>query len=224
MPIQSDTFNSAGTKLGAYKLGDAVLDKLSDFQPFVPNDSSAAPPDYRHVGDRYYRGTGTVNAPEIGDVRVSFGTFEAQPISVVAEVLGDTLDAFHSKHDYIIAIAKPGAQSANELIKAQKREERKFSWIWRGVGCVAMAFGFFLAGKPVSTVLDVLPFMEGIADAGRFLLALTLAVPLALLTIAVAWIAHRPALGVGLLVAAGVLFWLLSSMRSKPQIHAGIKW
>jgi hypothetical protein len=48
----------------------------------------------------------------------------------------------------------------------------------------------------------VLPPLEWLVSTGAFLVALTLSVPLTLLTIAVAWIAHRPVIGGALLIAA----------------------
>jgi hypothetical protein len=217
MPIHSETFNSDSAKLGAYHIGSVVLDKLSNFQPFTPELSSATPSDYRHVVDGYFRGTGSPDAPEIGDLRVTFGAINAQPISVVAGLSGDTLAEYHGAHNYAIVMAQPDTASASELFKAKKQQESKLSWIFRGVGCAAMAIGFLLIGQPVATALAFLPFMEGIAETGVFLIALILTLPLTLLTIAVAWIAHRPVLGGGLLIAAAGLFWLLSRMRSTPQ-------
>jgi hypothetical protein len=221
MPIQSETFNSDSAKLGAYKLDSAVLEKLSDFQPFTPGQSAAAPSGYRQEGGGYFHGAGSSGAPEVGDVKVSFATITTQTISVVAGLAGDTLAEFHGAHDYVIVLAKPGTVSAGELFKAKTQEENNMSWIWRGVGFVAMLIGFSLAARPLSMILAFLPFLEGIAEAGAFLVALILTLPLTLLTIAIAWIAHRPVLGVALLVASGVLFWLLNKMRAKPGARMG---
>jgi hypothetical protein len=44
--------------------------------------------------------------------------------------------------------------------------------------------------------------------AGAFLVALTLAIPITLLTIAVAWVVHRPLIG-GLLLVGAVGAWFV---------------
>jgi hypothetical protein len=58
----------------------------------------------------------------------------------------------------------------------------------------------------------VLPFLESFVGAGTIVAALTLAVPITLTTIALAWIAHRPIIGGTLLAGAAVtltaLRWL----------------
>jgi hypothetical protein len=43
-------------------------------------------------------------------------------------------------------------------------------------------------------------------------------VPITLLTIAIAWIAHRPLVGVGLLVAAAVALFLLGRMHPRRGV------
>ena len=66
----------------------------------------------------------------------------------------------------------------------------------------------------------MLPLLEDIAEAGAFGIALLLAVPLTLLTIAIAWIAHRPVIGVALLVGGLVATYglrrILPTRAAKP--------
>jgi len=54
--------------------------------------------------------------------------------------------------------------------------------------------------------------------AGAFLVALTLAVPITLVTIAIAWIAHRPLIGGGLLIAALAALFLLRRMHPRRSV------
>jgi nitrate/nitrite transporter NarK len=54
----------------------------------------------------------------------------------------------------------------------------------------------------------VLPFLESLVGVGAFLVALTLAIPITLLTIAVAWVMHRPLIG-GLLLVGAVGAWFV---------------
>jgi hypothetical protein len=52
-------------------------------------------------------------------------------------------------------------------------------------------------------------------SAGAFLAALTLAVPITLLTIAIAWIVHRPLIGAGLLAGAIATWYLLRQLHPR---------
>jgi hypothetical protein len=67
---------------------------------------------------------------------------------------------------------------------------------------------------------SVLPFLGGIAEAGIFIVALSLSLPLTLFTIAAAWIAHRPIIGALLLVAGAALFWLMHRLHRKAPAAA----
>jgi hypothetical protein len=67
----------------------------------------------------------------------------------------------------------------------------------------------------------VVPVLESLLGTGAFLVALTLAIPVTLLTIAVAWIAHRPLVGGALLLGAiAAWYWLrqLHPQRTRPAV------
>jgi hypothetical protein len=66
----------------------------------------------------------------------------------------------------------------------------------------------------------VLPFLESLIGAGVFLVALTLAIPLTLLTIAVAWIVHRPLIGGLLLIGAIAAWYLLRQLHPRRTARA----
>jgi hypothetical protein len=216
MPVRGQTFDGGNVTLGAYRLGGPVLEKITDFEPLAP-DASAAPPDgYRREGDGFFRGAGSAGSPAVGDLKISFTAIAAQPVSVVAGLSGGTLAAFHDPSGYPIIMAQPGVASAETLFSAKKHEENIWTWILRGAGTVAMLIGFLLIARPISMALAFLPFLEGIAETGAFLVALTLTLPLALLTIAIAWIAHRPLIGGPLIIGAIALFVLFRQMHRRP--------
>jgi hypothetical protein len=87
-----------------------------------------------------------------------------------------------------------------------------------------MVIGLALMAAPLSWLASVLPFLEGVVDAAAFFAALIVAIPLTLTTIAIAWIAHRPLVGIGLIVV-GVslaigLRWLVPRRRTGLPSHA----
>jgi hypothetical protein len=94
------------------------------------------------------------------------------------------------------------------MFRRKKHSEQTLTWILRGVGFLVMFIGFLLIGGPLSALAGVLPSLEDIVSAGVGLVALALAVPPTLITIALAWIAYRPLVG-GVLIVAGVAFAML---------------
>jgi hypothetical protein len=214
MEVRSETFNAEDVKLGAYRMGDALLGKLDDFADLSPGQTPP-PAGWEHQGDGYYHGANP-SAPTIGDERVHFRAMQPEIVSVVAALAQDTLAEYRGAKGYKIALAKPGVVSAAELFREKQHEENIFTWILRGVGFFVMLVGLLLIAGPLSMVLAFLPFLAGIAETAAFLVALTLALPATLLVIAIAWITHRPVLGIGLLLAAGALLYGFRRLHKKP--------
>jgi hypothetical protein len=73
----------------------------------------------------------------------------------------------------------------------------------------------------MSASFAVIPFLGWLVESSAFLVALTLAVPVTLLTIAIAWMAFRSLLG-GLLIAASIGSIVLFRYLHKPRIPQGL--
>jgi hypothetical protein len=213
-PIRSQSFDTDTATLGAYHVGVDVLNELSPTTT-IPVDHVTPPSGYQVENGEFYRGAAPAH-PEIGDIRVEFTGLAPETVSFVAANSAGTLTPFHSVHDYTIALAKPGIVTASELFAEKQHEENIWTWILRGIGFVLMLIAFLLIASPLTTLFAVLPFLEGIASAGAFIIALALAVPITLLTIAVAWIAHRPLLGIVLIAGAVGSVILLRTLHRKP--------
>lgn len=214
MPAQSQIFDGGNVQLGAYKVDTPVLSRLSAFVPV--QQLSAPPPSYQAAGDGFYRGRDPAQ-PAIGDLKVSFGGISAQTVSVAAASAGGLLTVFRDSNGYTIALAEPGSVSAEALFTQEKKSESTMTWILRGVGFVLVLIGLVCISRPLTMLFAILPFLESIVGAGAFLAAVTLSVPITLVTIAVAWIVHRPLTGIILLVAAGLGLFLLGKIGPRRR-------
>jgi hypothetical protein len=219
MRVRSATFDGAGVKLGAWQVDPSVLDKLTMFTPLAVQ--SAPPSGYQASGDGFYHGQDP-GQPAIGDMRVSFTGVSAQTVSVAAAHASGVLTAYRDPNGYTIALAEPGVVSAVVLFHDEKKSEGILTWILRGVGFVVMLIGFVCMTRPLTMLFAVVPFLESLVGAGAFLVALTLAVPITLLTIAVAWIVHRPLIGGLLLVGAVAAMLLLRQLHPRRTVRAAI--
>ena len=210
MPVRSAIFDGGDVRLGAYQVDPAVLGRLSAFAPLQP--TAAAPVGYSEQGNGFYHGADP-GQPTVGDVRVSFAGMPAQTISVVAAQASGRLTGYRDRNGYTIVLAEPGMVPATVLLHEQAQSESRLTWILRGVGFAAMLIGFLCITRPLTMLVAVLPPLEWLVGAGAFLVAVTLAVPITLLTIGLAWIAHRPLLGVALLVGAVAALVLLRRLH-----------
>jgi len=186
---------------------------LAEISAQTPLTADNAPPSgYRAEDGGFYRGQDS-DAPAIGDLRVTFEQVPSQTVSFLAGHSAGTLVPYQGESGYQIALDKPGLVSAAELVREKKQEESIITWILRVVGFIVMFIAFMLMAQPLASLFAVLPFLGGMVEAGAFVIALTLAVPVTLLIIAVAWLAHRPLVGGGLIVAAILAFLLLKRLR-----------
>jgi hypothetical protein len=210
MPVESTTTNADGVRLGAYRIAPSLLQEVTAFTPFEPQ---TAPAGYQKIGEFLYRAR-EIDDPAVGNLRVGFRGVPAQTMTVIAALAAGNLAPFHGANGYRIALTSPGTLTAGEMFREKKHQESILTWVLRGVGFILMLVGFLLVFGPLSVLAGVLPFLEGLVEAGVFLMALTLAVPLTLITIAAAWFAHRPLIGAAL-IAAGVAFAFL--LRRLPR-------
>ena len=217
MQQRSATFDGAGVKIGAWQVDPSVLDKISAFTPV--RAQGPPPAGYQASGDGFYEGQNP-GQPAVGDVQVTFTGVPAQTVSVASGASAGVLTAFRDKNGYTIALAEPGVVGADVLFHDEKKSESTLTWILRGVGFVVVLIGFVCIARPLTMLFAVLPFLESIVGAGVFLVALTLAIPVTLLTISVAWIVHRPLIGGLLLVGAIAAFFLLRQLHPKRTARA----
>jgi hypothetical protein len=215
LPVTSTTINSADVRLGAYRVDPSVLDKVSEFAPFDPPQSATVPAGYHRESGVFYRGRDSSN-PAIGDIRIHYTAVSSQMMSVVAAQAGGVLTRYRAANGYQIVLADSGVAPATTIFHEKKHEESLWTWILRGVGFVLMLIGFMLMASPLSVAASVIPFLGDLVGMGTFLLGFVIAVPLTLLVIAAAWIAHRPLIGGGLIVAAVALGYLLAKLRRRP--------
>jgi hypothetical protein len=210
MPVASATFNGTQVTLGAYRVSPSLLARMSNFTPLTPEDE--APPPYRLVDDTFYRGADP-QLPDIGDVRVRFTAIPAQTFSVAAAQSGGGLTAFYGSNGYTVAIAEPGEVSAAVLLHDARKKADLITWGLRGGGFVSVLIALVCVSSPLTTLFAVVPLLKSVVGAGAFLAAFTLAVPITLVTIGIAWIVQRPLTGAGLLGGALLTLLLLRPRR-----------
>jgi hypothetical protein len=218
MPVRSATIDSQDVRLGAYRVDRGLLNEVAALGAFDPAPAANLPAGYRKDGDMLYRGEDGA-APALGDIRIHYAAVPAQTMSVVAAQAGGTLAPFHANGGYKIALAEPGIVPAAAMFREKAQEESVLTWILRAVGFAVMLIGLWLMASPLSVLVGVIPFFEELVGIGAFLLASMIAVPLALTVIAAAWIAHRPLIGGGLIVAGLALAFLLRRLHRPPPRH-----
>ena len=215
MPLKSQTFDASLVKIGAFTLDKSLVQDLTNFE--VVETLTQAPAGYRVQGNLLYKGVNP-DQPVLGDVRVTYSAIAAQTYSIAAQQNNGTLTTYHdAKNDYKIALIEPGVVSAQKLFADQASTEKLITWACRIGGFLLLLIGFNLIMGPLAMLVAFLPFLQGLVGAGTFFIALGLAIPITLITIAIAWIASRPLMGGGILLLAVAATWAIRSVAIKKK-------
>ena len=211
MPFSSAEQTARQVRLGAFSLPPSLVGKISNFQP-LPVSAEAPLPEntagrkvWRH-GSGFYLGEDP-NAPQIGDLRISFRIVPQTEVSVVARQSGSSLEPYRSKAGGSIELLQTGTHSAAAMFESAQQSSRMLTWLLRLGGFILMLIGLNMMLKVLSVTADVVPIFGNLVGAGTGIISFLLAAILSLLTIAAAWVIYRPLIGMVLLAAAAALIW-----------------
>ena len=221
IPYESDEFVADKITVGAFQLSSSLIVKIDAFEALrLPTEVR------EQIGDRTVHRTGNglyIGAdsaePEIGDLKVRFEVVPSPTeVSVVSRQKGNRLEPYLSKTG-TVELLQVGLASADLMFNSAEEELELETWILRLVGLVAMAAGLTMLFKILETVIDRIPFfgihMGTVVGVGTTLVAILIALPLALLTIAIAWFFARPILSIILLVLAAGGFFAAKKYANK---------
>ena len=220
-PITATTQRAAVITMGGFKLSDSLVGKIDNSEDVslaeknIPQRFSGQ---MKLQGDRYLYLGQNVDAPEIGDCRVSFVVTRPAEVSVVSQQTGETFRPYQTEAGDPLDMLRMGNQSADQMFKLAHDDNRMLTWILRGVGAFVMFMGLMMFAKPISVLADVIPFLGNIAETGLAVIAGLLTIAGACTTIGVAWLFYRPLIGVPLLVVAlGAVVLLFRSRGGKQK-------
>jgi hypothetical protein len=215
-PINGTEITAQDAHLGGFSVGDDIVGKLKDPQNLPAPEGGAMPQGFTREGAYYYQGDNP-QSPKLGDVRVSYTLIPEGNYSVVARQGGASLGAYQTKAGNPILLVAAGSKSAAEMFQKAQEDNNFLTWLLRGLGLVMMWIGLGLFFRPFAALLDVIPFLGNIAETGIAIAAGLLALLLGSLTVAVAWVAHRPLVTIAMLLLAGGVGYLMMKRRNAAK-------
>jgi hypothetical protein len=222
MPYSTEVKTAGKVTLGAFTLSDTLVAGISKVEPLIIDSGrhNRLPGELRRrlkLSDGVYYIGNDPTKPAIGDIRISYSTVKPVVVSLIAQQTGDTFQPFKTKAGDSIQRLEMGQLSADLMFKKAQEENKMMTWILRVVGFLMLFFGLMLIFKPISTVADVVPFFGNLLGAGLGIFSFLIALVLWALTVAGAWMAVRPLIGIVLVViAGGSVAGLLMLKKKKP--------
>lgn len=225
LPVESETFTAEGIHVGKFQLPESLTGLISNFvsRPVTKAEAQAAAKAHSAeieatTGGLLYVGANP-QQPALGDLRITFQMAPSGPVSIIAGQIGETFEPFTVKNLGTIELLKSGTLSAETMFQQEKEGNTLLTWILRLVGFLMMLFGLLMIANIFSVLASVVPFFGDIVGVGTGLLAFVIALPLTLVTIALAWVAYRPLIGIPLLLAAAgsVVFGIMKLIRARKK-------
>ncbi len=213
--IESERINAKTGNMGEFKINETQTERINASEEFSELPQNEA---YQIVGNEYYSGK-NINDPQIGDMRISY-TYapSGAKISIIGLQREDsTITPMQMKKSRIY-MQYNGLLTQDEIVNKFKKDNSMMTNILRVVGFLLMFFGLNLMVDPIITVLKVIPLLSGVASFISTGILFVVALILSLLTIAVAWFAHRPLLSIILIaVVAGLIIWIMQLLKAKKK-------
>jgi hypothetical protein len=208
MAISSDKFVVARASVGAYPIDTHAI-SLPDGQPVPLGPGNVQLNDGQRLAGNYiYSGPGSLDAPRIGDIRISFSALPsgANVTAIGLQSGGRLVNYTHRTGDKLYRVF---IGSREDAIAQLNTEYQMITWLLRLAGFLMLWFGLGAVLGPLNTLLDVLP---ALGSMSRFLTgAITFAIAFVLwgITVLVAIIAHSlvAMIVVLLLILGGVVGW-----------------
>jgi hypothetical protein len=140
-------------------------------------------------GNYVFRGTGTMTAPKVGDIRVSYSVLKPGfDGTVFGELAGSEVTKFTNEDGDSLFRVFEGSREA--AIATMHDEYVTMGWILRVVGFLMMWIGLTSVLGPIATLLDVLPFL---GSTTRFMVGVVtfpVALVLTIVTVIVSMVLH----------------------------------
>lgn len=220
-PTKSEEFLAKNVTLGDFKLSPSQIKNISGGEELrvtadqISTDAKTMFSNLKVEQGALYLGANSA-APQVGDVKITYQQILPSTISVIARQIGHTFEPYITHAGGKIDLLAMGEQSATNMFETAQTANKYMTWGLRALGFFMMFFGIGAIFKPLSVLGDVIPFIGSIIGFGTNVIAFFIASVFALITIAFAWLASRPLLGISLLViSAGILIGFLTSAKKK---------
>jgi len=212
VPYNKTRQQANDVSMGAFKLPQSLISKINNYQQIEITDAAnlklGSDIKASVYQGGYYLGNNP-DAPEVGDLIVTFSHALPSKVSVVAEQLNDTFQEYSTSSGGSLLLLQNGEVSAQAMFEKAKADNTILTWLIRAGGFLLMFAGLSMLLRPISVLADVVPLFGNIAEAGIAVVAFLIALLLSVITIAIAWIIFRPIIGGALLVTSTAVVWVL---------------
>jgi hypothetical protein len=222
LTVSRQSFVASNARVGAYAI-DANGIGLPTARDVRLAESMLRSGEHRLQSDYVYMGTGSLQQPTVGDVRIKYRAVPADiEVTVFAQQQGDRLVPYVDRDGNRLYTAHEGTRESG--IAAMASAYRTAGWLGRGAGFLMMWIGLSLILGPISVFFSVIPFLGNLSGTMIRIFTFGVALVVAAITSIVAAILQSfvglLCVGVLVLAAIGGGTWFLAN-RNKEKAPAG---
>ncbi|MBN2134253.1 MAG: TMEM43 family protein [Acidobacteria bacterium] len=217
VPEQQQGFSQAATQGSGFTLSQDNSGTTTANNDWWGNQGSttAAAGNMRLEGNYIYIGNGSIQQPQLGDIRISYTMLENDiRVTIFGQLSGSSIVPFMYEGEH--RLFRAFRSEREEAIAAMHTEYKTVGWLLRIVGFMMMWIGLTMFFGPINAILDVVPFL---GKVGRGIVSFVMFIPaliLSVLTVLVSMIFHNTIiLIITLVVVAGITAFLI--MRGKQE-------
>ncbi len=188
--IDSAEKTVAQAKVGIYDIDADGVTLPSFTSVALSAENAIVPDDYELTGNYIFHGEGALDNPVIGDLRISYSVLNSnQEVTIFGELNQQKISAYSdTDNNYLYRVF---TESREEAISTLHTEHVLMTWVLRAIGFILMWLGLTMIVGPISTLLDVLPFLGRLSRGLVSVIAFVASIILSLATIFISMIVHN---------------------------------
>lgn len=214
MAYESETFISDDVNLGAFKLTDNLVKKMSAKKRIKELSEDVATAHSMRLADNYYT-TASEEGANIGDIRISFYENDAKVVSVLAMQTGDHFKIYKTKKGKNFFNLYEDEYDGYDMFQMIAKNNNFGKWLFRIVGILCTILGVSSLFSPIQNLANKVPVLGSIVGVATGSVSFVLGLALSLVVIALAWFRFRPLLSIILIVVVVALIVFLKMQGGK---------
>ncbi|MBD3311583.1 MAG: hypothetical protein GF349_03760 [Candidatus Magasanikbacteria bacterium] len=214
LDIQSETFVVEEAKVGVYKIDPQKMSLLSGDELMLSEDLVDFGDEYlTSIRNNYiYKEKSYSDGPEVGDIRIMYKVLRPnQDVTVFGKLSGSSIVPYTDQKEGA-TIYRMFSGTPEQAVVQMHSEYTWSIWVLRILGLILMWVGLMMVLEPISTLLDVLPFMGSLSRGLVKLLTFIIAFVLSVVTIVISMIFHNIiALVIVLVIVVGAIIFFVKT-------------
>lgn len=160
-------------------------------------------------GNYIFKGFGTIDAPEIGDIRISYSALSAhQDVTVFGQLNGTKITPYIGDKNSKLYRVFNGTR--DESLSQMSSEHTQSTWGLRALGFILMWVSLGMLLGPLSALLDFIPLVGDLSKSVIGIATFIVAGILSTLVVLISMILHNifAIIAVVIIIIGGILFFL----------------